>query len=95
MADRPDGPAIERIFREESGQVLASLIRVLGDFDLAEDAYQEATGIPGGAVRASVGLVSTIGDVEALVTLISSEFADRPARDRSSVRPEHASLVPA
>jgi selenocysteine lyase/cysteine desulfurase len=62
---------------------------------VSEDAYQEATGIPGGAVRASVGLVSTIGDVEALVTLISSEFADRPARDRSSVRPEHASLVPA
>jgi RNA polymerase sigma-70 factor (ECF subfamily) len=30
------------IFRRESGQVLATLIRVLGDFDLAEDALQEA-----------------------------------------------------
>ncbi len=33
---------IERIFREEHGRVLATLIGVLGDFDLAEDALQEA-----------------------------------------------------
>ena len=32
----------EQIFRRESGQVLASLIGSLGDFDLAEDALQEA-----------------------------------------------------
>ena len=31
------------LFRRESGQVLATLIRELGDFDLAEDALQEAT----------------------------------------------------
>jgi len=30
------------LFRRETGQVLATLIRVLGDFDLAEDALQEA-----------------------------------------------------
>jgi RNA polymerase sigma-70 factor, ECF subfamily len=30
------------LFREERGRVLATLIRVLGDFDLAEDALQEA-----------------------------------------------------
>ena len=35
--------ALAAIFRAESGQVLATLIRVLGDFDLAEDALQEAT----------------------------------------------------
>jgi RNA polymerase sigma-70 factor (ECF subfamily) len=34
---------IARAFREERGQVLATLIRILGDFDLAEDALQEAT----------------------------------------------------
>ena len=34
--------AIERVFREESGRFLAGLIRVLGDFDLAEDALQDA-----------------------------------------------------
>jgi RNA polymerase sigma-70 factor (ECF subfamily) len=33
---------VEQIFRRESGQVLASLIGSLGDFDLAEDALQEA-----------------------------------------------------
>ena len=33
---------IERFYREEFGRVLATLIRVLGDFDLAEDAAQEA-----------------------------------------------------
>jgi RNA polymerase sigma-70 factor (ECF subfamily) len=33
---------IEQIFREEHGRVLATLIGVLGDFDLAEDALQDA-----------------------------------------------------
>src|SRR5438552_15719697 len=33
---------IENIYREESGRVLATLIRLLGDFDLAEDATQDA-----------------------------------------------------
>ena len=32
----------ERIFREESGRILATLIRQCGDFDLAEEALQEA-----------------------------------------------------
>jgi RNA polymerase sigma-70 factor (ECF subfamily) len=33
---------IEAVFREERGRVLATLIRVLGDFDLAEDALAAA-----------------------------------------------------
>jgi RNA polymerase sigma-70 factor (ECF subfamily) len=33
---------LEHLFRRESGQVLASLIRTTGDFDLAEEALQEA-----------------------------------------------------
>jgi RNA polymerase sigma-70 factor (ECF subfamily) len=33
---------VERVFREESGQAVATLVRVLGDFDLAEEAVQEA-----------------------------------------------------
>src|ERR1700756_2233902 len=33
---------IEKIFRDEAGRALATLIRLLGDFDLAEDALQEA-----------------------------------------------------
>jgi RNA polymerase sigma-70 factor, ECF subfamily len=33
---------VDRLFREESGRSVATLIRVLGDFDLAEEAVQEA-----------------------------------------------------
>jgi RNA polymerase sigma-70 factor, ECF subfamily len=33
---------IENFYREEFGRILATLIRVLGDFDLAEDAAQDA-----------------------------------------------------
>jgi RNA polymerase sigma-70 factor (ECF subfamily) len=33
---------IEKIFREEAGRALATLIRLVGDFDLAEDALQDA-----------------------------------------------------
>jgi RNA polymerase sigma-70 factor (ECF subfamily) len=34
--------AVERTFREESGRILATLIRVCGDFDRAEEALQDA-----------------------------------------------------
>src|SRR5207244_8118780 len=34
--------AVERLFRDESGRAVATLIRVLGDFDLAEEAVQDA-----------------------------------------------------
>ena len=37
-----DEAEIGRIFREESGRAVATLIRVLGDIDMAEDAVQEA-----------------------------------------------------
>src|SRR5205809_1893305 len=33
---------IENIFRDEAGRALATLIRLVGDFDLAEDALQDA-----------------------------------------------------
>jgi RNA polymerase sigma-70 factor, ECF subfamily len=35
----------EQVFREESGRVVATLIRATGDFDLAEDAVQDAFAI--------------------------------------------------
>jgi RNA polymerase sigma-70 factor (ECF subfamily) len=41
-AAAPDAAEIGRIFREESGRSVASLIRAFGDIDLAEDAVQEA-----------------------------------------------------
>ena len=33
---------IEQVFRDEAGRALATLIRLVGDFDLAEDALQDA-----------------------------------------------------
>jgi RNA polymerase sigma-70 factor, ECF subfamily len=35
-------PEIEKIFRDQAGRALATLIRLVGDFDLAEDALQDA-----------------------------------------------------
>ena len=33
---------LEQLYREEFGRIVASLIRLLGDFDLAEETAQEA-----------------------------------------------------
>ena len=41
-AAKLDQAGVGRIFREESGRSVATLIRVFGDIDLAEDAVQEA-----------------------------------------------------
>ena len=41
VMDGPDLP-FDELFRRETGQVLATLIGVFGDFDLAEDALQDA-----------------------------------------------------
>ncbi|HEX2047469.1 MAG TPA: RNA polymerase sigma factor [Acidimicrobiales bacterium] len=38
----PDVAGIGRVFREESGRAVATLIRLFGDIDLAEEAVQEA-----------------------------------------------------
>jgi RNA polymerase sigma-70 factor, ECF subfamily len=37
-----DSVQLDRLFRRESGRAVATLIRVLGDFDLAEEAVQDA-----------------------------------------------------
>ncbi|MGH2766550.1 MAG: sigma factor, partial [Actinomycetota bacterium] len=42
MAEANARSVATRLFREESGRAVATLIRVLGDFDLAEEAVQEA-----------------------------------------------------
>ena len=39
---RPTEEVVGQLFRRESGRAVATLIRVLGDFDLAEEAVQEA-----------------------------------------------------
>src|SRR6187401_3847889 len=38
-------PEIEKVFRDEAGRALATLIRLVGDFDLAEDALQDAVAV--------------------------------------------------
>src|SRR5215469_9521745 len=40
-----DAAAFERTFRESSGRVVATLVRLFGDIDLAEEAVQEAFAI--------------------------------------------------
>lgn len=42
MAARPDHNAIEAVYRDEAGRVLATLIRLVGDFELAEEGAQDA-----------------------------------------------------
>jgi predicted RNA polymerase sigma factor len=39
---RVDEAEVDRIFREESGRSLATLTKIFGDIDVAEDAVQEA-----------------------------------------------------
>jgi RNA polymerase sigma-70 factor, ECF subfamily len=43
--ERMHASDVERVFRREAGRVLATLIRLVGDFDLAEEAAQEAFAI--------------------------------------------------
>ena len=38
----PEAAAVDRIFREESGKAVATLIRLFRDIDVAEEAVQEA-----------------------------------------------------
>lgn len=42
MTVSPTTDDIARVFRDESGRCIATLVRILGDIDLAEDAVQEA-----------------------------------------------------
>ena len=42
MTTQGDGAAVERVFREEYGRLIASLVRRFGDIDLAEEAAGEA-----------------------------------------------------
>ena len=43
--DSASGSALEEVVRRESGQILATLIRATGDFDLAEKALADAVAV--------------------------------------------------
>jgi RNA polymerase sigma-70 factor (ECF subfamily) len=71
---------LEQVFRERWGQVLAALIGFLGDFDLAEEAVQEAFAIaaarwPRDGVPANPGAW--------LVTTARNQAINRIRRDRT------------
>jgi RNA polymerase sigma-70 factor (ECF subfamily) len=72
--------AVERIFREESGRILATLIRSCRDFDVAEEAMQEAFAValqrwPQDGVPANPGAWIT--------TTARRKAIDRLRRDRT------------
>jgi RNA polymerase sigma-70 factor (ECF subfamily) len=76
----PARDAVERIFREESGRILATLIRICGDFDLAEEAMQDAFAValerwPRDGVPANLGAWIT--------TTARRKAIDRLRRDRT------------
>ncbi|MDE3191594.1 MAG: RNA polymerase subunit sigma-24 [Acidobacteriota bacterium] len=82
---------LEQLFREEHGRVLATLIGVLGDFDLAEDALQDATAValerwPQDGVPANPAAW--------LVTVARNRAIDRMRRD-ATLRRKTELLVPA
>jgi len=71
---------IERVFRDEWGRVLASLVGYLGDFDLAEDAAQEAFAIAAERWRRD-GVPDNPGAW--LVTTARNRAIDRIRRERT------------
>jgi RNA polymerase sigma-70 factor (ECF subfamily) len=82
---------LERTFRDEWGRVLAALIGFLGDFDLAEEAAQEAFAIaaqrwPDDGVPANPGAW--------LITTARNRAIDRIRRDRTLAAKTHLLQVP-
>jgi RNA polymerase sigma-70 factor (ECF subfamily) len=72
---------LARVFREESGRVLSGLIRVFGDFQLAEDALQDAF-VRASELWPSGGLPDNPG---AWLARVARNFGlNRASRERSS-----------
>ncbi|MAG37689.1 MAG: RNA polymerase subunit sigma-24 [Dehalococcoidia bacterium] len=79
--------AVEAVFRAESGRILATLIRVLGDFDTAEEAMQDALLValerwPGSGIPANPGAWIT--------TTARRKAIDRLRRERVRTEKHHA-----
>ena len=79
-------PLIDQVFRDEWGRVLASLVGFFGDFDLAEEAAQEAFAVaaerwPRDGTPANPG---------AWLTTTARQPRDRPHAPRSHARREDA-----
>ena len=85
------GALIEQVFRDQWGRVLASLIGFLGDFDLAEEAAQEAF-----AIAAQRWPVDGTPDNPAawLVRTARNVAIDRIRRERTLAGEDEAARAP-
>ncbi|MFI6291387.1 RNA polymerase sigma factor [Nonomuraea sp. NPDC050790] len=83
--------ALEDVFREEWGRVLASLVGYLGDFDRAEDAAQEAFAI---AARRWPDTGQPANPGAWLVTTARNRAIDRIRRERTLAEKIHLLPVP-
>jgi RNA polymerase sigma-70 factor, ECF subfamily len=82
---------LEQVFRDEWGRVLASLIGFLGDFDVAEEATQEAFAI----AASRWGRDGMPDNPRAwLVTTARNRAIDRIRRDRSLAEKTHLLDIP-
>src|SRR5881392_2586122 len=80
MAAPQATPILDRVFRDEWGRVLAGLIGFLGDFELAEEAAQEAFAVAAERWRRD----GTPANPRAwLVTTARNRAIDRIRRDRT------------
>ena len=75
-----DTTAVERAYRESSGRAVATLVRLFGDIDLAEEAVQEAFAV---AVQrwAAAGVPPNPGGW--IVTTARNKALDRLRRESS------------
>jgi len=71
-------PVVERVYREHRARMLAALVRALGDFELAEDALQDACAM---ALRRWGDLVPD-DPVAWLLTVARNQAIDRLRRAR-------------
>src|SRR5258708_834068 len=78
MSGNAVGQVIEEIFRREAGRVLATLIRLLGDFDLAGEARQEAFAV---AIEQWPSLGTPVNPRAWLISTGRNKAIDRIRRD--------------
>ncbi|WP_315736766.1 MULTISPECIES: RNA polymerase sigma factor [unclassified Bradyrhizobium] len=81
--------AIDRVFRDEAGRALATLIRLVGDFDLAEDVLQDAFAA---ALLKWRGSDAPANPRAWLVNVARNKAIDR-IRRRSNFRDKEAEIV--
>ncbi|MGJ4948245.1 RNA polymerase sigma factor [Bradyrhizobium sp. HKCCYLS20291] len=81
--------AIDKVFRDEAGRALATLIRLVGDFDLAEDALQDAFAA---ALQSWRGSEAPANPRAWLVNVARNKAIDR-VRRRRNFRDKEAEIV--